>query len=321
MALQLLLVLGATLLATIFVEPKFIHFMRMNQFGQTTLEDGPSWHKAKSGTPTMGGFIFLMMIGIVSLVLGGLFGHFNFTLLSGVIGFVFFGGIGFFDDFIKVFRKQNQGLKSHQKFVLQILGSAVFVALFLLSGRSPLIYIPFVGEVHSLVLFAIFTIIWITGFSNAVNLTDGLDGLATSVTIITTSTFALLAYKENNFPVLVFCLAIVGALLGFLLFNKKPAKIFMGDTGSLALGGILAAISIILHKEIVFLFIGLVYILETLSVIIQVAYFKKTGKRIFKMSPLHHHFELTGYGEVKTVYIFVIIAVISSAIGYFIGVI
>ena len=153
MTLQLLLVLGATLLATVFAEPKFIQFMRMNQFGQTTLEDGPSWHKAKSGTPTMGGFIFLMMIGIVSLILGGLFG---------VIGFVFFGGIGFFDDFIKVFRKQNQGLKSHQKFVLQIVGSAVFVALFLLSGRTPLIYIPFFGEVHSLVLFAIFTIIWIT---------------------------------------------------------------------------------------------------------------------------------------------------------------
>ena len=131
----------------------------------------------------------------------------------------------------------------------------------------------------------------------------------------------MLAYKENNFPVLVFCLTIVGALVGFLLFNRNPAKIFMGDTGSLALGGILAAISVILHKEVAFLFIGLVYILETLSVIIQVAYFKKTGKRIFKMSPLHHHFELSGYGEVKTVYIFVIIAVISSAIGYFVGVI
>ena len=166
----------------------------------------------------------------------------------------------------------------------------------------------------------IFIVFWQTGFSNAVNLTDGLDGLATSVTIITTSTFALLAYKENNFPILVFCLVLVGALIGFFLFNKNPAKIFMGDTGSLALGGILAAISIILHKEIAFIFIGLVYILETLSVIIQVAYFKKTGKRIFKMSPLHHHFELSGYGEVKTVYLFVVIALISSAVGYFIGV-
>ena len=223
MTLQLLLVLGATLLATVFAEPKFIQFMRRNQFGQTTLEDGPSWHQAKSGTPTMGGFIFLMMIGIVSLVLGGLFGHFNFTLLSGVIGFVFFGGIGFFDDFIKVFRKQNQGLKSHQKFVLQLLGSAVFVVLFLLSGRAPFIYIPFIGEVHSLVLFAIFTIIWITGFSNAVNLTDGLDGLATSTSIVAYGTYAFLALHSKQVEIAFFCFSVVGGLIGFLMFNWKPA--------------------------------------------------------------------------------------------------
>ena len=138
--------------------------------------------------------------------------------------------------------------------------------------------------------------------------------------IITTASFAAISYKIGNYPVLIFCLIIIGALIGFLIFNRNPAKIFMGDTGSLALGGMLAAISIILHKEVAFLFIGLVYILETLSVIIQVAYFKKTGKRIFKMSPLHHHFELSGYGEVKTVYLFVAIAIVSSIAGYFVGV-
>ena len=300
MTLQLLLVLGATLLATVFAEPKFIQFMRMNQFGQTTLEDGPSWHKAKSGTPTMGGFIFLMMIGIVSLVLGGLFGHFNFTLLSGVIGFVFFGGIGFFDDFIKVFRKQNQGLKSHQKFALQIVGSAVFVVLFLLSGRDPLIYIPFVGEVHSLVLFAIFTIIWITGFSNAVNLTDGLDGLATSTSIVAYGTYAFLALHSKQVEIAFFCFSVVGGLIGFLMFNWKPAKIFMGDVGSLALGGMLAALSMALHVEWTLLLIGLVYVIETGSVMLQVTYFKWTkkrygeGRRIFRMTPFHHHLELGG---------------------------
>jgi len=319
--IEVILSVGLAFLATVIAEPHFIQYMKMKQLGQTTLDEGPSWHKAKSGTPTMGGLVFLCMISISSLIVGAVFGHFNFVLLSGVIGFAFFGTIGFLDDFIKVFKKQNEGLKSHEKFGLQLIGAAIFVVLFLLSGNAPLIYLPIFGEVNSIILFALFTIIWIAGFSNAVNLTDGLDGLATSVTIITTSTFALLAYKENNFPVLVFCLTIVGALVGFLLFNRNPAKIFMGDTGSLALGGILAAISVILHKEVAFLFIGLVYILETLSVIIQVAYFKKTGKRIFKMSPLHHHFELSGYGEVKTVYIFVIIAVISSAIGYFVGVI
>ena len=222
-----------------------------------------------------------------------------------------------------VVKKKNDGLAPRKKLMLQILFSVIFYILVTYIYKDiNYIHIPgFDYKLNISYLYLIFLVFWQTGFSNAVNLTDGLDGLATSVTIITTSTFALLAYKENNFPVLVFCLTIVGALLGFLKFNRNPAKIFMGDTGSLALGGILAAISVILHKEIAFLFIGLVYILETLSVIIQVAYFKKTGKRIFKMSPLHHHFELSGYGEVKTVYIFVTIAVISSAIGYIIGVI
>ena len=222
-----------------------------------------------------------------------------------------------------VVKKKNDGLAPRKKLMLQILFSIIFYVLvkFIYEDIN-YIYIPGLEyQLNISYLYMVFVVFWQTGFSNAVNLTDGLDGLATSVTIITTSTFALLAYKENNFPVFVFCLVLVGALIGFLLFNKNPAKIFMGDTGSLALGGILAAISIILHKEIAFIFIGLVYILETLSVIIQVAYFKKTGKRIFKMSPLHHHFELSGYGEVKTVHLFAIIALISSGVGYFLGVI
>ena len=255
-----------------------------------------------------------MMIGMVSIILGGLFGYFNFTLLSGVIGFVFFGGIGFFDDFIKVFRKQNQGLKSHQKFVLQLLGSAVFVALFLLSGRDPLIYIPFVGEVHSLVLFAIFTIIWITGFSNAVNLTDGLDGLATSTSIIAYGTYAFLALQSQQAEIASFCFSVVGGLIGFLLFNWKPAKIFMGDVGSLALGAGLAIISLMLHHEWSLLGIGIVFVLETASVIIQVTSFKLTGKRVFKMSPIHHHFEMCGWKEVKIVLVFSLVGLIGTLI-------
>ena len=234
-----------------------------------------------------------------------------------------FSIIGYIDDMLIVVKKKNDGLAPRKKLMLQILFSIIFYVLvkFIYEDIN-YIYIPGLEyQLNISYLYMIFVVFWQTGFSNAVNLTDGLDGLATSVTIITTSTFALLAYKENNFPIFVFCLVLVGALIGFLLFNKNPAKIFMGDTGSLALGGILAAISIILHKEIAFIFIGLVYILETLSVIIQVAYFKKTGKRIFKMSPLHHHFELSGYGEVKTVYLFVIIALIFSGVGYFLGVI
>ena len=308
---------------TVLMLPRLIKYLHVLKFGQAIREEGPQSHMHKKGTPTMGGISFIVSI-VISLIIAMILdsGNIQYYILFIYTTFSF-SIIGYIDDMLIVVKKKNDGLAPRKKLMLQILFSVIFYILVTFIYKD-INYIHIPGLDYNLnisYLYLIFLVFWQTGFSNAVNLTDGLDGLATSVTIITTSTFALLAYKENNFPVLVFCLTIVGALLGFLLFNKNPAKIFMGDTGSLALGGILAAISVILHKEIAFLFIGLVYILETLSVIIQVAYFKKTGKRIFKMSPLHHHFELSGYGEVKTVYIFVIIAVISSAIGYFIGVI
>ena len=319
-AISLLLV---AFFLTVLMLPRLIKYLHVLKFGQEIREEGPQSHMHKKGTPTMGGISFIVSI-VISLVVAMFLDSENiqyyFLFIYTTISFSI---IGYIDDMLIVVKKKNDGLAPRKKLMLQILFSVIFYILVSFIYKD-INYIHIPGLDYNLnisYLYLIFLVFWQTGFSNAVNLTDGLDGLATSVTIITTSTFALLAYKENNFPVLVFCLTIVGALLGFLLFNKNPAKIFMGDTGSLALGGILAAISVVLHKEIAFLFIGLVYILETLSVIIQVAYFKKTGKRIFKMSPLHHHFELSGYGEVKTVYIFVIIAMISSAIGYFIGVI
>ena len=319
-AISLLLV---AFFLTVLMLPRLIKYLHVLKFGQAIREEGPQSHRHKKGTPTMGGISFIVSI-VISLVVAMFLDSENiqyyFLFIYTTISFSI---IGYIDDMLIVVKKKNDGLAPRKKLMLQILFSVIFYILVSFIYKD-INYIHIPGLDYNLnisYLYLIFLVFWQTGFSNAVNLTDGLDGLATSVTIITTSTFALLAYKENNFPVLVFCLTIVGALLGFLLFNKNPAKIFMGDTGSLALGGILAAISVVLHKEIAFLFIGLVYILETLSVIIQVAYFKKTGKRIFKMSPLHHHFELSGYGEVKTVYIFVIIAMISSAIGYFIGVI
>ena len=308
---------------TVLMLPRLIKYLHVLKFGQAIREEGPQSHMHKKGTATMGGISFIVSI-VISLIVAMILdsGNIQYYILF-IYTTISFSIIGYIDDMLIVVKKKNDGLAPRKKLMLQILFSVIFYILVTFIYKDiNYIHIPKLDyNLNISYLYLIFLVFWQTGFSNAVNLTDGLDGLATSVTIITTSTFALLAYKENNFPVLVFCLTIVGALLGFLLFNKNPAKIFMGDTGSLALGGILAAISVILHKEIAFLFIGLVYILETLSVIIQVAYFKKTGKRIFKMSPLHHHFELSGYGEVKTVYIFVIIAVISSAIGYFIGVI
>lgn len=319
-AISLLVV---SFLITVLMLPRLIKYLHYLKFGQAIREEGPQSHMHKKGTPTMGGISFILAT-VVALIIAMFIDSSNikyyFLFIYTTISF---SVIGYIDDMLIVVKKKNDGLAPRKKLMLQILFSIIFYVLvkFIYEDIN-YIYIPgFEYQLNISYLYMIFIVFWQTGFSNAVNLTDGLDGLATSVTIITTSTFALLAYKENNFPVFVFCLVLVGALIGFLLFNKNPAKIFMGDTGSLALGGILAAISIILHKEIAFIFIGLVYILETLSVIIQVAYFKKTGKRIFKMSPLHHHFELSGYGEVKTVYLFVIIALISSGIGYFLGVI
>ena len=307
---------------TVLMLPRLIKYLHVLKFGQAIREEGPQSHMHKKGTPTMGGISFIVSI-VISLIVAMILdsGNIQYYILF-IYTTISFSIIGYIDDMLIVVKKKNDGLAPRKKLMLQILFSVIFYILVTFIYKD-INYIHIPGLDYNLnisYLYLIFLVFWQTGFSNAVNLTDGLDGLATSVTIITTSTLALLAYKENNFPVLVFCLTIVGSLIGFLLFNRNPAKIFMGDTGSLALGGILAAISVILHKEVAFLFIGLVYILETLSVIIQVAYFKKTGKRIFKMSPLHHHFELSGYGEVKTVYIFVIIAVVSSAIGYFVGV-
>ncbi|MGX7103965.1 phospho-N-acetylmuramoyl-pentapeptide-transferase [Gemella sanguinis] len=319
-AISLLVV---SFLVTVLMLPKLIKYLHYLKFGQAIREEGPQSHMHKKGTPTMGGISFIVAT-VLALIIAMFIDSSNikyyFLFIYTTISFSI---IGYIDDMLIVVKKKNDGLAPRKKLMLQILFSIIFYVLvkFIYEDIN-YIYIPGLEyQLNISYLYMVFVVFWQTGFSNAVNLTDGLDGLATSVTIITTSTFALLAYKENNFPVFVFCLVLVGALIGFLLFNKNPAKIFMGDTGSLALGGILAAISIILHKEIAFIFIGLVYILETLSVIIQVAYFKKTGKRIFKMSPLHHHFELSGYGEVKTVYLFVIIALISSGIGYFLGVI
>ena len=308
---------------TVLMLPRLIKYLHVLKFGQAIREEGPQSHMHKKGTPTMGGISFIIAI-VISLIVAMFLDSSNIKYyVLFIYTTISFSIIGYIDDMLIVVKKKNDGLAPRKKLMLQILFSVIFYILVTFIYKEVnYIHIPiFDYNLNISYFYIIFLVFWQTGFSNAVNLTDGLDGLATSVTIITTSTFALLAYKENNFPVLVFCLTIVGALVGFLLFNRNPAKIFMGDTGSLALGGILAAISVILHKEVAFLFIGLVYILETLSVIIQVAYFKKTGKRIFKMSPLHHHFELSGYGEVKTVYIFVVIAVISSAIGYFVGVV
>lgn len=307
---------------TVLSLPKLIKYLHKLKFGQSIREEGPKSHIKKQGTPTMGGISFIISI-ILTLIIAIIFNLDNIKYyLVLIYTTISFALIGYIDDMLIVVKKKNDGLSPKKKLFLQILFSVIFyIIIKIIYIEVDYIKIPFLDYNFDISIFyVLFVIFWQTGFSNAVNLTDGLDGLATSVTIITTFVFLLFSYKENNYPIFIFCLAIIGSLFGFLLFNKKPAKIFMGDTGSLALGGMLAAISIILHKEIAFLFIGLVYILETVSVMIQVIFFKKTGKRVFKMAPLHHHFELSGYGEVRTVYIFILIACISSFMGYCLGV-
>jgi len=277
----------------------------------------------KTGTPTMGGLTFLLSTIIVTIIalfyveqVGPLI-----LLLFVTIGF---GLIGFIDDYIIVVKKNNQGLTSKQKFFAQI---AIAIIFYIVSVILPnydfetAINIPFTDWSLPLSIFyIIFIVFWQVGFSNAVNLTDGLDGLSTGLSIIAFGFYAVLSFILDKPEIGLFCLVMLASLIGFLIYNKYPAKVFMGDTGSLALGGIFATISIMLNQEITLLLIGLVFVIETLSVMLQVTSYKLTGKRIFKMSPLHHHFELVGWSEWKIVLVFWATGIITGAIGLWIGV-
>lgn len=315
--MELILSLSVSFAITVSIMPFFIGYFNYKKIGQTTREEGPLWHEVKTGTPTMGGTVFVLAI-IVTVLLSGLFLNLlNATSLLLVLTFVLFGGIGFVDDFISIFKKQNEGLTARQKFVLQLVFSAFIILLAYMAKMElqiPLGLITISGPV----ILIVFSFLWITGFSNAVNLTDGLDGLATGLNIIAYSAYFYLAIKGQNLSIALVCISVVGGLLGFLIYNKKPAKIFMGDVGSLALGAGLAVISIFLNNPLSLLIIGLVFVIETLSVILQVWSFKTRGKRIFRMSPIHHHFEMGGWSESKVVYIFwlcgIIVALVAVAI-------
>ena len=238
-------------------------------------------------------------------------------LLLTLVGF---GAIGFVDDFIIVVRKNNEGLKPKQKLLAQLVLAAVFFYLFLKSGYSTELSFFNLFNINLYWVYGLFILFWMVGFSNAVNLTDGLDGLCGGVSVITFGTFGMIAIAQQQVGIALFCFAVVGALFGFLVFNLNPAKVFMGDTGSLALGAAIAAVSILLKQELLLVIVGLVYVIETLSVIIQVAYYKRTQKRIFKMAPIHHHFELCGWSEWKVVTFLWAIALICGVIGLLIAI-
>ncbi len=316
-----------TALAGIFAVP----FLRKLKFGQTINEEGPVWHKGKGGTPTMGGIMMVVgtLLGLVlaypllqgvstdadpmasSLVILGLF-----TSLA-------FGFVGFVDDYLKVVRKKNLGLRAREKLVMQFLIAISFlVSLYFMDRLSTVVRLPFVGAVDFGFFFYPLSILLIVGVVNAVNLTDGIDGLATLVTLWVMCGYGLLLTLFARFQLSLWAAALAGALVGFLFWNFYPAKVFMGDTGSMFLGGSVAALGFCMGRPDILVILSLLYIVEAVSVMIQVSWFKYTkkkygaGRRIFKMTPLHHHFEMTGWSEVKIDIVFSLVTLFCVAIAY-----
>lgn len=300
---------------TILLGPKVIPFLHKLKFGQTVRDEGPESHKAKTGTPTMGGLIFLTGVLVASLVYVG---RFPATLPVMLLTFGF-GIVGFLDDYIKVVKKRSMGLRAWQKMGLQLLITTLF-ALYITKvlGLSLAMKIPFAQGIYLDLGWFNISLIYLVviGTDTGSNFTDGVDGLASSVTAVMAVFFAVasIALSGGVTPV---SMAFIGGLLGFLVFNAHPAKVFMGDTGALALGGFVAAVAYIMQLQLFLVIIGIIYVVEVLSVMIQVSYFKLThGKRIFRMSPIHHHFELGGWSETKVVAVFTIVTALACFIAF-----
>lgn len=331
---------GATLLSlvlafaiTAVLGPAFIKWLHKLKYGQEIREEGPAWHQSKSGTPTMGGIMFIVGAGlsvIINVIIMRLMNTLSQEAIKAVVLFAVsmgFGAIGFIDDYIKVVKKRNLGLTAIQKFLLQLAFAAVYVVIMYFMGMlKTTVIIPFVKASIEIPiwLYIPFVMFVVVGTVNAVNLTDGLDGLASSVTVVVSVFFAVYAFfHAEQTGVSVFAMALAGSLIGFLIFNKYPAKVFMGDTGSLFLGGAISLMAVDLNMHIYLILVGFIYFAETLSVIMQTSYFKYTkkkygeGRRIFKMTPIHHHFEMSGWKETKIVRVFTLVTLVLCVISYF----
>jgi len=295
-----------------------IPVLRALKAGQSIRESGPTWHNYKAGTPMMGGLMFVAASALV-LVLN-VFTMQDYSVFFVLILSLCFGFIGFLDDFTKLKYKRNLGLTSAQKAMLQMAVSAVFLYAMYKNGMDTSLYIPFVDvsfQLHPIVyiFFAMFVMV---GCVNAVNLTDGVDGLCGSVTIPVMVFFTAAAAAQGKYDLALLPATLVGGLIAYLFYNWHPAKVFMGDTGSLFLGGVVCAMAFALEMPLILVLVGIVYICETLSVILQVGYFKLThGKRLFKMSPIHHHFEMCGWKEVKIVLVFTAVSTIMCMLAWF----
>ncbi|HZJ78715.1 MAG TPA: phospho-N-acetylmuramoyl-pentapeptide-transferase [Clostridia bacterium] len=309
-----------------------IPWLHKLKFGQTILDIGPKWHKKKQGTPTMGGvmFIFGIIISVVAVFLiDRLFGgnivvgdyivpsEIITKIFAGIIMSLSFGFIGFFDDYIKVVKKRNLGLSITQKTFVQLLISIGYLySIYMSMNKDPIMFIPFVGNISLGWFFWIFGTCVIYGTINAVNFTDGIDGLCSSVTITVAVALGVIAAMRSFFGISVVAAALAGGCAGFLVWNKNPAKIFMGDTGSMFLGGMVVALAFSINCPLILLLVGIIYVIEALSDVIQIGYFKAThGKRIFKMAPIHHHFEMSGWNEKKIVVVFTLVNIVGCVAG------
>ena len=292
--------------------------LRALKAGQSIREDGPIWHNYKAGTPMMGGLMFIA--SAILCLLGNLFTMADYTVFYVLILALCFGVIGFLDDFFKMKYKRNLGLTSIQKALLQMAVSAIFLYLLLKQGTmTNHLYIPFVDvtvTIHPL-LYIFFAMFVMVGCVNAVNITDGVDGLSSSVTLPVMVFFVVAAIMKGKLDLALLPASLIGGLIAYLFYNWHPAKVFMGDTGSLFLGGVVCAMAFALDMPLILILVGFVYMMETLSVILQVAYFKLThGKRLFKMSPIHHHFEMCGWKEEKIVLSFAFVSAVMCVIAW-----
>ncbi|MGN1089839.1 MAG: phospho-N-acetylmuramoyl-pentapeptide-transferase [Huintestinicola sp.] len=302
----------------------FIPLFKKLSFGATIYEKGPAWQKSKNGTPLMGGFMFILGTLLACAAGYGIFRSRNadadlnglLKLLAGIVFALLNGVIGFIDDYIKAVKKRNLGLRAREKTVMQIaIDIAFMAALYLLGDTSTSITFPFFGEVNFGIFYYPIMVVFLYYLTNAVNITDGVDGLCGTVTTVFSIIYLTVFLSAHMWEYSIFAAALAGGCMGFLVWNLNPAKIFMGDTGSMFLGGCVCAFGFITHQHLLLALIAIVYICEALSVVLQVISFKTTGKRIFKMSPIHHHFEMCGFSEYKIVISFSSVGLIFGVLG------
>ncbi|WP_178023120.1 phospho-N-acetylmuramoyl-pentapeptide-transferase [uncultured Paenibacillus sp.] len=313
----ILLTIGVSFILAVISAPLVIPLLRRLKFGQQIRGEGPQSHLKKAGTPTMGGMIILLAFTLSFLKFSVVNTDF-YVLLVATLGF---GLVGFLDDYIKIVFKRSLGLTPRQKLIGQLLFSGIMSALLISEGHSTAIGVPgtqFAFDWGPWFYYP-FIVIMMMAVTNAVNFTDGVDGLLSGVSAIALGAFAVIAMQVTSLPAAVCAAAMIGAVLGFLVFNAHPAKVFMGDTGSLGIGGAIGAIAIVTKTELLFLIVGGIFVIEMLSVVIQVISFKTRGKRVFKMSPIHHHFELSGWSEWRVVVTFWSVGLVLAVIGLYLN--